>query len=210
MKPLLIGIAGPSGAGKTELARLLACKLPGGATLISLDAYYCDLNAIPLEERARCNFDHPDALDWPLIHSDVTRIAQGLSIDQPVYLFESHARSSEARHIEPAGFVILEGLFALYDPAVRDLLDAKIFVDAPEDVCLERRIRRDTAERGRSRESVIEQFERTVRPMARLFVLPTARYADLVISGLSPLEEAWLACRDLLRDGATARAATAR
>jgi uridine kinase len=198
LKPYLLGIAGPSGAGKTELARLLARRLPGGAALVSLDAYYCALTHLGPDERARCNFDHPDALDWPLIRQDVKRLSQGLAIDQPVYLFDCHARSAEIRRVEPAGFVILEGLFAIYDPLVRSLLDARIFVEAPDEVCLQRRIARDTVERGRSRDSVIEQYERTVRPMAREFVLPTRRYADLVVSGLNPLEQSWNMCRSLL------------
>ena len=202
MKPYLIGIAGPSGAGKTELARLLACRLPGGAALVSLDAYYCALAHLDFEERAHCNFDHPDALDWPLIRADVKRISQGLAIDEPVYLFDCHARSSETRRVEPAEFVIIEGLFALYDPLVREFLGASIFVNAPEEVCLDRRISRDTVERGRSRESVIEQYECTVRPMARQFVLPTQRYADLVVSGLNPLEQSWAMCRELLLQAA--------
>jgi uridine kinase len=201
MKPFLIGVAGPSGAGKSELSRLMARRLPGGTALISLDSYYRALSHLPLSEREKCNFDHPDSLDWELIHSHLDAIRQGLPIDEPVYLFHCHSRAAETRRVEPAPFVILEGLFALHDSEVRRRLDARIFVIAPDDVCLSRRLARDTVERGRTQESVLRQYAETVRPMAERFVLPTERYADLVVSGVEPLEHSWEMCRDLVAEG---------
>jgi uridine kinase len=202
MKPFLIGVAGPSGAGKSELARLLATRLPFPSALISLDSYYRALSHLSFEERVKCNFDHPDSLDWDLIHSDVVRLAAGQPVDEPVYLFDKHARACATRRVEPAPYVIVEGLFALYDERVRALLDARIYVGAPDEVCLARRIARDTVERGRTRESVLDQYTRTVRPMAERFVIPTQRFADLIVSGLNPLEESWRMCRELLAEAA--------
>ena len=131
MKPCLIGVAGPSGAGKSELSRLIARRLPGPTALLSLDSYYRALSHLSFEERAQCNFDHPDSLDWELIHRDVAQVRLGHPIDEPIYLFDRHSRAAETRHIEPAPFLILEGLFALYDEAVRNLHDARIYVNAP-------------------------------------------------------------------------------
>lgn len=202
MKPFLIGVAGPSGAGKSELARLIATRLPEASALISLDSYYRALSHLPFEERVKCNFDHPDSLDWEQIHADLRRISAGESIDEPIYLFDKHSRAEQTRRVDAAPFVIVEGLFALYDPVVRTLLDARIYVSAPDDVCLTRRLARDTVERGRTRESVLEQYARTVRPMALRYVIPTERHADLVVSGLNPLEESWRMCRELLLQAA--------
>lgn len=208
LRPFLIGIAGPSGAGKSELARLLAVRLTQACALISLDSYYRALSHLAFEERQACNFDHPDALDWDLIHAHLKRLSYGEPIDEPVYQFDKHARATETRRIEPAPFAIVEGLFALYDPRVRALLSLKIFVDAPDDVCLSRRIARDTVERGRTRDSVLQQYARTVRPMAERYVRPSARHADLVLSGLGPIEESWRQCRDLIERPAAMRAAS--
>ena len=198
MKPFLIGIAGPSGAGKSELSRVIAARLPQPCALISLDSYYRTLDHLSFEERVKCNFDHPDSLDWELIYADLDRIARGESIEEPVYLFDQHARAAETRHVDAEPFVIVEGLFTLYDERVRALLDVRIFVSAPDEVCLDRRLARDTVERGRTRESVLRQYAETVRPMAEKYVLPTERYADLVVSGLKPLDESWGMCREFL------------
>lgn len=191
MKPYLIGIAGPSGAGKSELARYLARHLPGDTALIALDSYYRGRPELPFDERKKLNFDHPDALDWELIHDDVQKLTRGEAIDEPIYCFDTHSRSAQTRRVKPAHFVIIEGLFALHDDAVLNVLDTRIFVYAPDDVCLARRIQRDIVERGRTRESVLHQYTQTVRPMAELYVLPTRFNADLVVSGEAPLEESW-------------------
>lgn len=198
MKPFLIGIAGPSGAGKSELARLMARRLPEPAALISLDSYYRPLTHLSFEERSRCNFDHPDALDWPLIHEHIHLLRKGCVIEEPIYLFDRHSRAAATRRVTPTPFVILEGLFALHDPDIREFLDARIFVTAPDEVCLARRLARDTIERGRTRESVLQQYAETVRPMAELFVLPSRHYADLLVSGIEPLENSWSLCRELV------------
>ena len=198
MKPFLIGIAGPSCAGKTELSRALAAWLPGGVPVVSFDSYYKPLDHLTLDERAATNFDHPDALDWPLIIRDVERLAAGEAIDEPVYLFDTHTRARQARRVEPARFTILEGLFALYREEVRALLNAKYFVMAPMDLCLERRRRRDVAERGRTPESVDLQFHETVQPMAEQYVIPTQSHASLVLSGVIPVEESMVQVRSHL------------
>jgi uridine kinase len=198
MQPVLIGIAGPSGAGKSELANALRRRLPEPVAVVSLDSYYRSLTHMCFEERAQYNFDHPDALEWPLIVEDVRRMARGEAIEEPVYLFERHARAAQTRRVEPAPYVLLEGLFALYHEQVRERLAARIFVEAPDEVCLDRRIARDTVERGRTREGVIQQYQRTVRPMARQYLLPTRQFADLVVSGESPIEHSVEAVCQLL------------
>ena len=198
MEPFLIGVAGPSGAGKSELSRLMAARLPAATAFVSLDSYYRPLSHLSFEERCRCNFDHPDALDWELIRADVERLRRGEAIDEPVYLFDQHSRAAVTRRVEPAPFIILEGLFALHDECVRGLLHARIFVVAPDDVCLSRRLARDTVERGRTVESVLRQYAGTVRPMAERLVLPTREFADLVVSGVEPIESSWALCHDFL------------
>ena len=143
---------------------------------------------IPLEERKKVNFDHPDALEWPLLHRHLEALAAGHAFEEPVYSFADYARTSATRHIEPGKFVIVEGLFVLYWPELRDLLDTKVYVETDPSVCFNRRLLRDVAERGRTPESVCNQYERTVRPSAEWFVAPTRKHADLVVSGEEPLE----------------------
>ncbi len=198
MQPYLIGIAGPSGAGKSELARYLSRRLQGRSAELSLDAYYLPMDHLPFEQRVKVNFDHPNALDWDLIRRDVDRLSRGEAILEPVYRFDQHTRAREVRRVDAAEYVIIEGLFALHDAHVRSLLDARIFVDAPEEVCLSRRIARDTVERGRTRESVLQQYAETVRPMGERYVLPTREFADLIVSGETPLDDSWLAVQQLL------------
>jgi uridine kinase len=198
MTPFLIGVAGPSGAGKSELSRLLAARLPGPASLISLDSYYQPFADLAFDERTRINFDHPSALDWDLVQAHLELLRCGEAIDEPGYSFERYSRATETRRVEPTPYVIVEGLFALYDRRIRALYDARIFVSAPDELCLTRRLARDTVERGRTPQSVFEQYETTVRPMAERFVLPTEQFADLVVSGSDSLEHLWSLCRDLL------------
>lgn len=202
MQPFLIGVAGPSGAGKSELSRLIASRLPGPVSVVALDSYYRPLSHLTIEERSRCNFDQPDALDWELIRTDVDALRRARPIYEPVYLFDQHSRAKVTRRIDPAPFVILEGLFALYDEHVRSALGARIFVVAPDDICLSRRVARDTVERGRTVESVLRQYAETVRPMAERFVLPTREFADVVVSGTEPLECSWGLCREFLLQAA--------
>lgn len=188
MRAHIIGIAGPSSSGKTELSRQLALRLPG-TTIVSLDSYYRGMEEIPLAERKKVNFDHPDALDWELLHEHLQAIAQGCAFEEPVYSFADYARTAETKRIEPSEFLIVEGLFVLYWPELRRMLDTKVYVQTGADVCFARRLRRDVAERGRSPESVREQYERTVRPSAEWFVYPTRKHADLVVSGEDPLAD---------------------
>lgn len=187
MRPHIIGIAGPSSSGKTELARQLARKLPGTA-IVSLDSYYRGMEEIPLEKRKKANFDHPDALDWELLHRHLQDMARGKAFEEPVYSFADYARTSETRRIEPSDFIIVEGLFVLYWPELRSILDTKVYVETDPEVCFQRRLRRDVSERGRTAESVRQQYEATVRPGAEWFVYPTRKFANLLVSGEEPLE----------------------
>jgi uridine kinase len=182
----LVGIAGPSCAGKTELARWLAARL--AAPVLNLDHYYIDLAHLPLEERARTNFDEPAAVDHEAILHDVAALARGEPVVAPLYDFTTHARARGGERIVPAGLVVVEGLFALYWAGLREHFFVKLFVDAPDELCLARRLGRDTRERGRTPQSVLEQFEATVKPGADRFIRPTRAYADLVLSGEEELE----------------------
>ena len=185
-RPHLIGIAGPSCAGKTELARWLAARLQ--APVLNLDHYYVDMRDLPLEERARRNFDEPAALDYPLILEHIQLLAAGQPVRAPRYDFATHTRARHVALVQPGDYMVLEGLFALYWPAVRALMRTRLFVTAPDDVCLERRTARDVRERGRSPERVRWQFETTVQPMARLHILPTQAHAGLVLAGTDPID----------------------
>jgi len=188
MRAHIIGIAGPSSSGKTELSRQLALRLPG-TPIVSLDSYYRGMEEIPLAERKKVNFDHPDALDWELLHEHLQAIAKGRAFEEPVYSFADYARTDDTRRIEASEFLIVEGLFVLYWPELRGMLDTKVYVETDPGVCYDRRLRRDVAERGRTPESVREQYERTVRPSAEWFVYPTKKHADLIVSGEEPLAD---------------------
>jgi len=186
-KPYLIGVAGPSCAGKTELSRGLAAQLP--AIVLPLDCYYVDLAGHPMEERARFNFDEPEALDHVLFVRHVRALSAGLAIERPVYDFATHTRTSKVELVLPARFIVVEGLFVLYWDEVRPPLRTKVFVDLPDETCLQRRIIRDVNERGRTPASVRRQFAETVQPMAALHVRPTRAFADLVIAGDNPIQQ---------------------
>lgn len=168
------------------MARELASKL-SGTTIVSLDSYYRGFAEIPLEARKKVNFDRPDALDWPLLHRHLELLASGKPFEEPVYSFADYARTARTNHIEPAEFLIVEGLFVFHWPELRSLIDTKIFVDTAASVCFNRRIQRDVAERGRTPDTVCEQYLRTVKPSAEWFVLPTRKFADLLVSGEDPL-----------------------
>jgi uridine kinase len=185
-KPYCIAIAGGSGSGKSWLTNHLAGRLP--ATVIALDSYYRDLSALPLAERARQNFDAPEALDWNLLVPHLEALAQGRAIEKPLYDFSVHARTGLSECVEPSGFLIVEGLFALYSDRVRALCGTKVFVEVAGPVCLSRRIARDVEERGRTPESVIAQYNETVQPMYEKYILPTRAFADLVLHGEKPVE----------------------
>lgn len=182
MRPRIIGVAGGSGSGKSTLAVELARRLPGAA-LVELDWYYRDLSGLAPEERETVNFDHPDALDWPLCLEQVRLLAAGRPVRRPVYDFAAHTRVPGTLAVEPAGAVVVEGLLALHHDGLRAFWDLAVFVALDEERRFARRLERDVAERGRSPESVREQLERTVRPMHDRFVEPSRAHADAVADG---------------------------
>jgi uridine kinase len=187
--PHLIGIAGPSGGGKTTLADALRGALGEAVPVVPLDAYYRDTGALPPEQRVARNFDHPDAIDDALLVDQLQVLAAGRPVDRPIYDFSTHRRLAETVHVVPASFVVVEGLLTFYWPRLRQLLGTRIFLDAEDELCLARRIARDTTERGRTEASVRQQWESTVRPMFGRYVEPTAAYADAVCDGDRPLDE---------------------
>ena len=187
----LIGIAGPSCSGKTEISRRLSRLLR--APVVAIDHYYRDLKHMPFERRAAANFDAPESLDRALIIEHVRRLKEGFVIEQPTYDFTRHVRAETVELLRPARFVIVEGLFALYWPALRDLLDCRVYVSADHDVCLARRIERDVRERGRTEESVRRQYENMVRPMCDRHIAPTESCAGVVLSGTDPVKKSVLA-----------------
>ncbi len=189
----LIGIGGPSGSGKTELARALAESL--GAPILSLDSYYRDMPHLPLEERARMNFDAPEAMEHELLFAQLRTLAAGGAVEVPVYDFTCHSRTDRTATVGAGQFGVLEGLWALYWEDIRRLLGIKVYVDTPDQVCFERRLARDLRERGRSAESVAAQYAATTRPMARRYVLPSRHFADVVVSGVEPMERSVAALR---------------
>src|SRR5271157_4366372 len=184
----LIGIAGPSGAGKTYLATHLAAALR--ARKLALDRYYHDLSHLPLEERARANFDAPEALDHELLIQHVARLRNREPVHLPVYDFATHTRTGKVELMRPTEVVIVEGLFTLHWPGLRELLGTKVYVDMNDEICLTRRQSRDVRERGRTPESVVEQYQSTVAPMARRYVHPTIAHADVVVLGTERIEDA--------------------
>jgi len=183
----LVGITGPSGAGKTELARRISRLL--NAPIYPLDSYYRDLSHLPLEDRARQNFDDPAALDHELLLEHLNSLLRGRTVDRPVYDFAHHVRAREVEVVEPGKIILLEGLFALYWANVRSLLGLKVYVTADDAICFERRLARDVRERGRSAESVRRQYETTVRPMAERYIYPTRAFADFIVSGTDRLDK---------------------
>jgi uridine kinase len=193
----LIGIAGPSCAGKTELARRLADALD--APILALDCYYHSLDHLPLEQRARSNFDVPESLDADLLARHVRQLARGEEIQVPIYDFTCHRRTTAVRAMRATRYALIEGLFTLHWEAVRELLDVKLYVGAADRVCLRRRIERDVRERGRTPESVLEQYRTTVEPMARQYVLPTAAFAGLVLDGEARIDESIAAALAVIR-----------
>jgi len=182
MKPLVIGIAGGSGSGKSTVARRVAESL-GRASVVFLDmdAYYRNHTHLSLEERRKVNWDHPDAFDLDLLAEQLDTLASGRSIRKPVYDFVTHARREECEVIEPADVVVVDGILLFAEARVRDLCDVKVFVDADADIRVLQRIRRDMKHRGRPLEEIIEQYLATVQPMHLQFVEPSKRYADVIV-----------------------------
>jgi uridine kinase len=182
VQPLTIGIAGGTASGKTTVARRLVERLgTHPVAVLDQDSYYRDLADLPLEERARFNFDHPDAFDTALLVRQLGDLRAGKPVDKPVYSFTQHTRTGETVRVNPGDVVILEGILILALEPVRELLDVKVFVDSDADVRVLRRVSRDIKERGRDFDGVVEQYFRTVRPMHFGFVEPSKRYADIII-----------------------------
>jgi uridine kinase len=182
MKPFLIGIAGGTGSGKTSVARRIYQSLHvESAAFLDYDAYYKELGHLSLEERGAINFDHPDSLDVELFIHHLERLIEGQAIEKPVYDFTRHTRAPETVRVEPRDVVLVDGILLFADATLREMFDLKIFVDTEADVRFIRRLRRDLEERGRSLDSVIEQYLKTVRPMHFEFVEPTKRYADVIL-----------------------------
>ena len=182
MKPLIIGIAGGSGSGKSTVARKVAESLGrASVAFMDMDAYYKNLTHLTPEERRRVNWDHPEAFDLDLLAEQLGRLALGQAIDKPVYDFVTHARRDETVRVAAADVVVIDGILLFVDARVRALCDVKVYVDADADIRLIRRIRRDMRKRGRPLDEILEQYVTTVRPMHLEFVEPSKRYADIIV-----------------------------
>lgn len=181
-RPMLIGIAGGTGSGKTSVAREITRNIaPENIVIIEQDNYYKDQSHLTMDERVLTNYDHPNAFDMDLLCEHLRQLLSGKSIDKPTYNFSEHTRAKHTEIVEPRQVIILEGILVLEDQRLRDLMDIKIFVDTDADVRIIRRILRDIEERGRSIGSVVDQYLNVVRPMHMQFIEPTKKYADLII-----------------------------
>lgn len=181
-KPFVIGVAGGSGSGKSTVTReVLAAIGAENVAVVMQDDYYRDQSHMAPEDRRKQNYDHPDAFDWPLMTQHLAALRKGEAIAMPVYDFAADNRSSETITVKPAPVIVVEGLFALYDGKLRNMMSLKIYVDTASDVRFIRRLQRDISERGRSTESVVNQYLETVRPMHKQFIEPTKRNADVIL-----------------------------
>ena len=181
----LIGIAGGSGSGKTTFARKIVARVPESrgdrVAILHLDSYYLETPPFQHRIHGEPNFDHPDAFDWKLLQEHLSQLKQGLKVEIPVYDFKTSLRTTESVSIGPCNSIIFEGIYALWDPRVRALLDLKIYLHVEADIRFIRRLHRDVRERGRSLDGIIRQYYDTVRPMHHEFLEPTRQYADLVV-----------------------------
>jgi uridine kinase len=182
LKPLIIGIAGGSGSGKSTVARNVAELLTtSSVAFIDMDAYYKNFPNLSLDERRKLNWDHPDAFDYDLLCKHLDLLSRRKPIDKPEYDFVTHLRRPQPIHVDPADVVVIDGILLFVDERVRELCDVKVFVDADADIRLIRRIERDTHDRGRPLDEIIEQYLSTVQPMHLQFVEPSKRYADVIV-----------------------------
>ncbi|MCD7739705.1 MAG: uridine kinase [Lachnospiraceae bacterium] len=181
MEILVVGIAGGSASGKTTVVERIKEYFGDDIVVIGHDNYYKAHDNMSYEERSHLNYDHPSSFDTELMVADVMKLKAGQTVDIPTYDYSVHNRSQKTLRITPKSVIVLEGILLFYDARLRDLMDVKIFVDTPADERLARRIRRDMAERGRSLESVLTQYQETVRPMHEAFVEPTKMHADIII-----------------------------
>lgn len=200
-KPFVIGVAGGSASGKTTLARALAQALGERVALLPMDHYYRDLAHLPMAERLRVNYDHPEAFDLPLYLAHVQALLAGRAVEMPLYDFKAYTRSPRTQRLLPAPVVILEGILVLYPEELRALMDLKVFVDADPDERFIRRLLRDVQERGRSPEQVVQQYLEGVKPMHLAFVEPSKRHADVILpgGGQNPVALEMLKARALAR-----------
>ncbi len=181
-RPYLIGVAGGSNSGKTTIAERLADTIGGDQiSLIRLDSYYVDELDKPIEVRAATNYDHPDAFDWELLNDHLAALALGASVEIPIYDYTNYCRSNSTVVVHAARVIVVEGILVLWERRLRERFDLKIFVDTPADLRLIRRLRRDVAERGRTTDSILDQYLETVRPSHERFIEPSKRYADVII-----------------------------
>jgi uridine kinase len=181
-KPLIIGIAGGSGSGKSTVARKVAESLSqASVAFLDMDAYYFDFSHLPMEERKRVNWDHPESFDTELLASHVRALCAGRSVDKPVYDFVTHTRSDRTERVNPSDVLVLDGILLFVDETMRELCDVKVFVDADADIRLIRRLKRDVQKRGRTLDDVIAQYLEFVHPMHLQFVEPSKRYADVIV-----------------------------
>lgn len=182
-KPIIIGIAGGSGSGKTTIAHEIAHEVNDDDRIMIMtqDSYYKDNTGIPMAARMKINYDHPDAFDMSLLVAQLNQLIHRKAIEMPVYDFTAHTRSHETIHVEPADIIILEGILVLSAEDLRQLMDIKLYVDTDDDIRFIRRLERDIKERGRSLGSVIQQYLSTVKPMYHQFIEPTKRYADIIV-----------------------------
>jgi uridine kinase len=181
-KVIIIGVSGASASGKSLLSNTIVNELGSSqVVVIHEDAYYKDRSHLPFEEREKINYDHPDAFDHELLYQQLTALQQGQSVDIPIYNHALHVREKKTRHIAQHKVIVLEGILLFADKQIRDLMDIRIFVETSLDICLIRRLRRDVEERNRSMESVLTQYEQTVRPMYQQFIDPAKHFADLIV-----------------------------
>ncbi len=181
-KPRIIAVAGGSGSGKTTLVgRLMKALGERGILVLQLDHYYNDLSALPMTDRDQKNFDHPDSFDTKVLTSQLKSLASGKAIDRPTYDFATHSRTKEVKKVDPQPVILLDGILALHWPEVRELLDLAIFVDVDDDVRIIRRLKRDVSERGRTIDSVINQYLATVKKMHDTYCAPQRDVADIVV-----------------------------
>lgn len=205
MTPFLIGIAGGTGSGKTTVANAIVKRVgEERIVILSHDSYYRDFVDLPKHILERQNFDHPDSLESELLARHLKALKQGMVVETPIYDFKVHRRAAETRRVEPRKVILVDGILIYAEPELRKLFDVKIYVDTDADIRFIRRLKRDIAERGRSVESVVAQYESTVRPMHMEFVEPSKRYADLIVpeggENMVALDFLFARLRELLRD----------
>ncbi len=181
MEPIIIGIAGGTGSGKSTLASRLAQTFKDDVQIICHDSYYKCRDDIPYEERVKVNYDHPSAFDTELLLADLNNLKNWIPITMPVYSFVEHNRTKETVLVKPKKVIIIEGILIFENKELRDMMDMKVFVDTDADIRFIRRLVRDVRNRGRSLESVVEQYTKTVKPMHEEFVEPSKRYADIIV-----------------------------